>query len=92
MASTRKPIETTAAGTVVAHVHEADHLTLNVPLLGELHLPRADNMAYYAGVGTLVVLGILEWPAALVLGAGHVLLTQQHNRAIQQFGKALEEG
>ncbi len=92
MASTRKPNKTTTAGTAAAQVHEADHLTLNVPLLGELHLPRADNMAYYAGVGTLVVLGILEWPAALVLGAGHVLLTQQRNRALQQFGEALEDG
>ena len=80
-----------AAITAAATARAAEHLTISVPLVGNRHLPRADNIAYYAGVATLVALGILEWPAALVLGVGHVLLTQQHNRAVQQFGEALEE-
>jgi len=84
--------EPAAAKTAAAAVQDAEHLAISIPFAGDLQLPRPDQLAYYAGVGTLVALGILEWPAALVLGVGHVLLTQQHNRAVQQFGEALEEG
>lgn len=80
-----------AARSATRAVDEAEHLAVTVPLLGDLQLPRPDQLAYYAGVTTLVVLGIMEWPAALVLGVGHVLLTQRHNRSVQQFAEALEE-
>ncbi len=39
----------------------------------------------------LGVLGVLEWPVALVLAGGHALASDQHNRAVQQFGDALED-
>ena len=86
----------TRTGRVVARsavhaVEEAEHLAVTVPLLGDLQLPRPDQLAYYAGVTALVVLGIMDWPAALVLGVGHVLLTQRHNRTVHQFAEALEQ-
>lgn len=89
-ANTANP--TSGGEVAAAAVREAEHLAVSVPFLGDLQLPRPEQLAYYAGVGALVALGILEWPAALVLGAGHVLLTQQHNRSIQEFGAALEDG
>ncbi len=102
MANTAKPTAPTrrtatararpaAVRSAVQAVEEAEHLAVTVPLLGDLQLPRPDQLAYYAGVTTLVVLGIMEWPAALALGVGHVLLTQRHNRSVQQFAEALEE-
>ncbi len=48
-------------------------------------------LTYYAAIGALSVLGVLEWPVALVLAAGHALTADQHNRAVQQFGEALED-
>jgi len=48
-------------------------------------------MAYYAGVGALVALELLEWPAAVALGIGHALTSQRHNRALSEFGEALED-
>lgn len=51
-------------------VDEASHITLNVPLLGAVRLPEPQRLTYYAAIGALGVLGVLEWPVALVLAGG----------------------
>jgi len=33
-------------------------------------LPEPQRLSYYAGIGALGVLGVLEWPVALVLAGG----------------------
>lgn len=68
-------------------VDEAAHIRVELPLLGSLRLPEPQRLTYYAVIGAL---GILDWPVALVLAGGHALASDQHNRAGQQFGEALE--
>lgn len=72
-------------------VDEAAHIRVELPLLGSLRLPEPQRLTYYAVIGALGVLGILDWPVALVLAGGHALASDQHNRAGQQFGEALED-
>jgi len=72
-------------------VEGADHIKLKMPLLGSIRLPEPQRLAYYTTIGALGVLGVLEWPVALVLAGGHALASDQHNRAVQQFGEALED-
>jgi hypothetical protein len=80
------------SGRAAAHkVEEADHIKLKMPLLGSIRLPEPQRLAYYTTIGALGVLGVLEWPVALVLAGGHALASDQHNRAVQQFGEALED-
>ena len=64
---------------------------MRLPVLGTVRLPEPQRLTYYAAVGALGVLGMLEWPVALVLAGGHALAADQHNRAVQQFGEALED-
>ncbi len=64
---------------------------LDLPLVGRLRLPRPEQLAYLAGIGALAALEIIEWPAALVLAIGHTLVTQQHNRVVEELGEALDE-
>ncbi len=97
-AGPRQPPGTRAAGAphvsgrAAAHkVDEAGHIRLKVPLLGGVRLPEPQRLTYYAAIGALSVLGVLEWPVALVLAAGHALTADQHNRSVQQFGEALED-
>jgi hypothetical protein len=54
-------------------------------------VPEPQRLTYYAAIGALGVLGVLEWPVALVLVGGHALASDQNNRAVQQFGDALED-
>ena len=72
-------------------VDEESHITVSLPLLGRVRLPEPQRLTYYAAIGALGVLGVLEWPIALVLAGGHALASDQHNRAVQQFGEALED-
>ena len=44
-----------------------------------------------AALGVLAAVEIIEWPVALVLGAGHFLVQEDHNRVVQEIGEALEE-
>ena len=78
------------ARTATKHVDNAEHLALDLPILGTVQLPRPDQLAYYAAVGVLVALELIDWPVAVLVAAGHALATQQHNRAIQEFGEGLE--
>jgi hypothetical protein len=43
------------------------------------YLPAADQLAYYAGVTGLAVIGVLEWPVAAVAGLG-VLVASRGRR------------
>jgi hypothetical protein len=72
-------------------VQRAEHLVVDLPVLGQVQLPRPEQLAYYAGIGLLLALEVLDWPAAVAIAAGHALATQHHNRAIEELGDALEE-
>jgi hypothetical protein len=62
---------------------------VTVPLLGEVTLPP-DKVAYYAGIGVLAALQVIEWPLALVITAGHLLADQHLSGLAQGVGEALE--
>jgi hypothetical protein len=66
-------------------------LHLQLPIVGELQLPAAEQVAFIGGVAALAVVGVLEWPVAALLGLGHGLATIRHNKLLRAFGEALEE-
>jgi hypothetical protein len=69
----------------------SNSLQLQLPLVGELTLPSREQVAFIGGVVALAVIGVLEWPVAALLGAGHALATHSHAKMVRAFGEALEE-
>jgi len=69
-------------------VDDASRITLRLPVLGTVRVPEPQRLTCYAAMGALGVLGVLEWPVALVLAGGHALASDRNNRAVQQFGDA----
>jgi hypothetical protein len=55
-----------------------------------VRLPAADELTFLGGLAALAALGLLEWPIALLLGAGHELATSKHHSLLRNFGEALE--
>jgi hypothetical protein len=64
---------------------------LSLPVVGELHLPPTEELVFLGGTAFLAVVGILEWPVALLLGAGHTLATSGRNKVVRALGETLEE-
>jgi hypothetical protein len=61
-------------------------------LLGQrIVLLPADQLAFFAGLGLLAALEVIEWPVALAVAVGHQLAHSRHGRVLREFGDALEE-
>jgi len=58
---------------------------------GTVQVPSPERLAFYGGILTLGLVGIVDWPVALAIGIGHVLAESHHHRILEDFGKALEE-
>ncbi|KAB1949340.1 hypothetical protein F8271_01115 [Micromonospora sp. ALFpr18c] len=63
---------------------------MDLPILGEVAVPPPDKVAYYAGLGVLAALQVIEWPIALVITAGHLLADQHFSGLVKGVGEALQ--
>jgi len=88
-ASRKRPVLHAAAAAERAIRRDSVHLDL--PIVGRLRLPAADEVAFIGGVAVLVMIGVVEWPVGVALGVGHALATSRRNRTVRAFGAALEE-
>jgi hypothetical protein len=64
-----------------------------VPLLGiRLTKPDRGSLAWYAGLGLLGALEVIDWPVAAVVGVSHALATQARNPEIREAAEGAEAG
>jgi xanthosine utilization system XapX-like protein len=75
----------------VERVRKGQGFALNLPLVGRVRIPRPEHVAYFGALGVLAAVEIIDWPIALVIAAGHVLVNNEHNRVAEQVGEALED-
>ena len=57
----------------------------------QLETPPIEHLAFYAGLGGLVVIGLVELPMALALTVGHVLIGITNRPGLEALGEALTE-
>ena len=88
MRGVRGPASAHPAGMTAATVPPVTTITL--PWLGTIRVSRPE-LVFVGGVAALGVLGFLEWPVALVLGAGHVLAADRGRPDVREAGEAMEE-
>jgi len=78
--------------TAAERATRRNSVRLELPVVGEVHLPATkEEIAFLGGVAFLTLIGVLEWPVAVLLGLGHGLAVNRHNKMIRAFGEALEE-
>jgi hypothetical protein len=93
-AAAQTSAQTSTAGhprAAAAKATRRNSTEVTVPLLGTVKLPAPDELAFLGGVGVLAVIGAIEWPVAVVLGAGHALAAGHRNKVLREFGEALEK-
>jgi hypothetical protein len=81
----------TSHRSAVERIREAESFEMDLPVVGKVRLPRPEQLAFYGALAALAAAEIIEWPIALVLGAGHALAQNQHSRMAQELGEALED-
>ena len=68
-------------------------LRLHFTLAGtkvDVTLPPLDKLAFYVGLTGAAVLGVIEWPIALLTGVGHLLSDDRGNRALRALDESLD--
>lgn len=56
-----------------------------------LETPPVEHLAFYVGVGAMAAAEIIEWPVALLLTTGHILIGLTNRPALKGLGEALDE-
>jgi hypothetical protein len=67
------------------------HRVLVVADAMQVETPPLEHLAFYAGLGGLVAIGLLELPMALALTVGHLLIGLTNRPGLEALGKALTE-
>jgi hypothetical protein len=75
----------------VEKIREGETFAVNLPALGQIEIPRPEQLAYYGGLAALAALELIDWPVALVIAAGHLLASNHHNKLLEELGEAIEE-
>jgi hypothetical protein len=87
----KKTRRATPQRAAVEKVREGETFAVNLPVIGQLDIPRPEQLAYYGGLAALAALELIDWPVALVIAAGHVLASNHHNKLLEELGEAIEE-
>ncbi len=87
----KKPQRRTSQAEAVAHIREGETFFVNLPLVGQVQVPRPDQLAYFGGLAALAAFELIDWPVALVIAAGHFLASNHHNKVLEELGEAIEE-
>jgi hypothetical protein len=66
---------------------------VTLPLIGlRIDLPRPERLAWYAGLGVMAAFELVDWELALVIGLGHLIADNAHNKTIAELASGAESG
>jgi hypothetical protein len=74
-----------------ALTHRANDLRMSLPVIGEVRLPPAQSLAFFAAAGALAAFGLIDWPVALIVIVGHILATSARSGTAREFGEGLAQ-
>lgn len=72
-------------------VRKGETFFVNLPVVGQVGIPRPEQLAYYGGLAALAAFELIDWPVAVVIATGHILASNHHNRLLEELGEAMEE-
>ena len=81
----------TSQREALEHIREGETFAINLPVVGQVQVPRPDQLAYFGGLAALAAFELIDWPVALVIAAGHFLASNHHNKVLEELGEAIEE-
>jgi hypothetical protein len=91
MMAEKKARRATSQSEAVQKIREGETFAVNLPVVGQVEIPRPEQLAYYGGLAALAAFELIDWPVAVVIAAGHLLASNHHNRVLEELGEAMEE-
>lgn len=56
---------------------------MRIPLINlDLNAPTRGSLAWYGGVGTMAAAGLIEWPLAAIVAAGHLIAENSPSHSV----------
>jgi hypothetical protein len=87
----KKTRRATPQREAVEHIRKGETFAVELPIVGQVQIPRPDQLAYFGGLAALAAFELIDWPVAVVIAAGHLLASNHHNRVLEELGEAMEE-
>lgn len=72
-------------------LQDLERRAVELPIVGKFHTPDKHDFVYYAGITALITFGIVEWPIALAVVGGHILVKQHQSRSLSAIGEVMED-
>jgi hypothetical protein len=91
MMAEKKSRRGTPQREAVDKIREGETFAVNLPVVGQMEIPRPEQLAYFGGLAALAGLELIDWPVAVVIAAGHLLASNHHNKILEELGDAMEE-
>jgi len=67
--------------------------SLSLPLIGtRINVPDQAGLLWYAGLGAMAAMELVEWPVALLIAGTHFVENHSHNRDIKELADGLDSG
>lgn len=66
----------TAQRDASRRVAEARKFSIRLPLIGTVQVPPPDQLAFYAVLGGLAALELIDWPVAVAMGIGSAVVAR----------------
>lgn len=76
---------------LLTKLRKLERRAVDLPIVGKLHAPDNHDVVYVAGMVALLAFGVVEFPIALVLLGGHVLVKQHQSRSLSAVGEVMED-
>lgn len=66
---------------------------MKVPLLDlQLNKPTRSSIAWYAGISAMTATGLIEWPLAAIVVAGHLIEENSRSPEVSSAAEGVQSG
>jgi hypothetical protein len=56
----------------------------------KINLPDRSGLAWYAGLGVMAAVELIEWPVAVIVAGTHFIQNHAHQRDIQELAEGIQ--
>jgi hypothetical protein len=66
---------------------------MRIPIVDvQLHRPTRGSVGWYTAIGAMTAAGLLEWPLAAIVAAGHLISENSTSPTVAGAGAGAESG